>query len=462
MAAWSNAFEVKTAAGFAVAVAVAAIIAITSVYALRLVVRTTDVAIFDYSQEVIQAESTNALAESMIASSRGYLLSGQNAFLKKTQAKRTEFLAMLDKLPVLVRTEEGKRLVKQIAAAAREYLSAVDRVLLERQGTSLPSLSLLNSFEAELQPRREQLSIAIAQFVSHKQELLARARIASKQTSARAILLVVIIAGVAISLTIALAILLTRTLTKLYREAQIALRVREDVLAIVSHDLKNPLAAMLLNIKVLTKLIRDNSGVQEFKRPVALLQASVSRMSRLIADLLDASRLEAGQFPIGSNVHVAAAIVKDALATIEPMAAEKSVQIDADLRDTETQVMCDHERIVQVLSNLIGNALKFTPRGGKVVIRTFPMDNVVRFTVSDTGPGIPEDQLRSIFDRYKQARSQDRTKGSGLGLFIVRGILRAHGTDIDVKSTLGKGSTFEFTLPRVMQIQQSTDGKPCS
>lgn len=232
---------------------------------------------------------------------------------------------------------------------------------------------------------------------------------------------------------------------RLYSEAQQSAQAREEVLAIVSHDLRNPLNAITLS----TSLMRMSTALAgEDAEQLETIEVSAKRMKRLIDDLLDVTRLEGGkQLPI----EPAPVRVDDVLQELtnlfraQSSAAHVSLQVSDDTEGAE--VMADRHRLMQVLSNLVGNALKFTPAGGQIAIAASPEDQSIRFVVSDTGPGIPPENLAHIFTRYWQAARTERM-GAGLGLPIARGIVEAHGGQIRVSSELGKGTTFRFTIPR--------------
>ena len=138
-------------------------------------------------------------------------------------------------------------------------------------------------------------------------------------------------------------------------------------------------------------------------------------------------------------------MVAEVLETLEPLAVAKSLRLLSELAPG-LAIRCDHDRVIQLFSNLIGNAIKFTPEGGVITVRAVPEGEVVRFSVVDTGPGISADELPHVFDRYYQAQRKNRD-GIGLGLSIARGIVEAHGGRIWVEAEEGKGSTFSFTLP---------------
>jgi signal transduction histidine kinase len=169
-------------------------------------------------------------------------------------------------------------------------------------------------------------------------------------------------------------------------------------------------------------------------------------MSRLIQDLLDASRVQTGQLLLERVVTGPQSILMESLEMLQPLATHADVQLETDVESGLPAVRVDRQRLVQVLSNLVGNALKFTPAGGRILMAAHAHDGGVRFTVSDTGAGIPPEQLPLIFGRFWQARSDRR--GLGLGLSIAKGIVEAHGGSIWANSEVGVGSTFGFDVPQ--------------
>jgi len=224
------------------------------------------------------------------------------------------------------------------------------------------------------------------------------------------------------------------------------LQLRDDMVGIVSHDLRNPVAA----VKMLAGAIlrdADGAGTEEFKNNLKLISTAAEQMETLISDLLDVTRLEAGRLSVHPEPVSANALVTTALATLQPLAAEKGIKLVTALDENAGDVVADDARIHQVLSNLIGNALKFTPAGGTVKVSTTPDDGRVEFCVEDTGPGIPADQLPHIFKRYWQSRRTER-HGAGLGLPIAKGIVAAHEGTIHAESEPGKGTRLYFTLER--------------
>jgi PAS domain S-box-containing protein len=235
---------------------------------------------------------------------------------------------------------------------------------------------------------------------------------------------------------------------RLYGEAQESLRAREDLLAIVSHDLRNPLGVVLASSALLLKSSLPPEREQRARRQVEAIQRAGNRMNRLIRDLLDFASIQGGRLSISLRAQSAPDLVAEAIDLLQPLAGQKTLRVENELvgREPVLEVRCDHDRVIQVLSNVVGNAIKFTGEGGTIRVGAEPDGDVVRFFVSDDGPGISAAELPYVFDRYYQARRRNR-EGIGLGLSIAKGIVDAHGGRIWVESEPGRGSTFFFTLP---------------
>jgi signal transduction histidine kinase len=229
----------------------------------------------------------------------------------------------------------------------------------------------------------------------------------------------------------------------LYQAAQQATRARDNVLAVVAHDLRNPLNTVLMAAELLQDVANGHQQVEP--RHVEIISRAGQRMDRMIQDLLDVQRMEAGRLGIDPKPESVADIVGDTLEMLRPMAASSGVSLVKDVTEGLPLVRADAARVQQVLSNLIGNALKFTPRDGSVTISAELAGEEIRVAVIDTGAGIEPEQLPHIFGRFWQAMAGDR-RGIGLGLAIAKGIVEEHGGRIWVESVPRKGSTFYFTL----------------
>jgi signal transduction histidine kinase len=234
---------------------------------------------------------------------------------------------------------------------------------------------------------------------------------------------------------------------RLFLEAQRAVRTREEVLAVVSHDLKNPLGSISLSVQLLRRLLPEGEVGERMRNHTRTIERSVERMDRLIRDLLDMASLQANRLKLDLGRYAADDLVREGLVLLEPLAIQKRIELRTRLLRERSWVRCDRDRFFQVLTNLVGNALKFTPEDGSVTVAVEPQGDFVRFSVRDTGPGIPSEAMPHLFEPFWQAKGTAR-QGTGLGLTISRGIVEAHGGWLEVETEQGQGSTFAFTLPR--------------
>lgn len=232
---------------------------------------------------------------------------------------------------------------------------------------------------------------------------------------------------------------------QLFAEARNAVRARDDVLAVVSHDLGNPLAAIRLGTTLLLKGLGGDAGTAEARHQVENIRTSVIQMERLIQDLLEIKRIEAGYLTLERTRVRASSLLNDAMDALAPLIETRQLRLVNRGAPERAHVRADRERIAQVFSNLVGNAAKFTPPGGEIELSAEVDGSNVVFSVRDNGPGIPAEHLPHVFDRFWQARRTGR-HGVGLGLAIVKGIVDAHGGKTSVESELGAGSTFCFSL----------------
>ena len=232
---------------------------------------------------------------------------------------------------------------------------------------------------------------------------------------------------------------------RLYRTARQAIRARDEVLGIVAHDLRNPLSTIKLSAALLQDQLAQDGMQAQHKAIDAILRAS-RRADRLIQDLVDMTKLEARQLVLAPARVSAAQLVGEGIAGQRALAVRASVELRADLPQEDPIIWADGERLLQVLENLIGNALKFTPPGGRITLGVEPGEGEALFRVEDTGCGIPPEHLSRIFDRFWQAQQAD-SHGAGLGLTICKGIVEAHGGRIRAESTIGSGTTILFTIP---------------
>lgn len=227
--------------------------------------------------------------------------------------------------------------------------------------------------------------------------------------------------------------------------ARRATQLREQVLAIVSHDLRSPLAAMRLAATVLERTVGTDARA---RKPLDAIMRSTTRMEHLINDLLDLGTMQVGMLRIDAKPLELEWVLQEAVAAHTPIAAEKGIALALDSNLRDARVRGDFERLVQALTNLIGNAIKFCKTGDTITVRGEWHDDTVRVAVADGGPGIAEADMAHLFEQYWSANRHARN-GAGLGLYICKGIVEAHGGSIWVESTPGEGSTFTFELPKL-------------
>lgn len=231
--------------------------------------------------------------------------------------------------------------------------------------------------------------------------------------------------------------------------ADAALSSRDDFLGMVSHDLNNLLGGIILSASALEKRGRRSAAdTPEGKRVIAgadRILMYAARMKRLIADLVDVTSMTAGKLAVTTAPNDARALILEIVESFGLLAAENGVSLQGPPMDLALVVSCDRGRILQVLANVVGNAIKFTLDGGRVSLHAERWRDQVRFSVIDTGPGIPANLLEAVFERFWQAKGDQ--PGLGLGLNIAKAIVDAHHGTIWVESELGKGCAFHFAIP---------------
>jgi PAS domain S-box-containing protein len=239
---------------------------------------------------------------------------------------------------------------------------------------------------------------------------------------------------------------------RLYGAAQRATEAREEILRIVAHDLRNPLNIILMQAALLQG--GRPEGERRSRRPGDTIHRSALRMNRLIQNLLDVACIEAGQFSVERGLVTAEQVVLEVTEAQRALVTSAGLELKLDVAHDLPAISVDRERLLQVFENLIGNAVKFTPAGGRVTVGATQRDGAVLFWVENTGPIIPAEQLPHLFDRFWQARKGEH-RGVGLGLSIVKGIVEIHGGQVWAESTAGRGTTLYFTVPGVSGAEAS-------
>ncbi len=251
-----------------------------------------------------------------------------------------------------------------------------------------------------------------------------------------------------------------KRLEELREEAEVASRMKDEFLATVSHELRTPLNAIL----GWSSLLKDGSrNAQDTKRALATIERNAQAQAKLIDDILDVSRIIGGRMRLEMRPVVVSALVEAARDVVKPSAEAKGVHFEMEVAPDAGLILADADRLQQVLWNLLINAVKFTPKGGRVRLHVDRAEGAIRFVVSDTGAGIAAEHAPFIFDRFRQVDSSTTRKhgGLGLGLAIARHIVELHGGTIAVASPgLGRGATFTATLPA--RSAEAADGAPAA
>jgi signal transduction histidine kinase len=233
----------------------------------------------------------------------------------------------------------------------------------------------------------------------------------------------------------------------LHEQALRAARLRDDMVSVVSHDLRSPLSVISMVAAMLAEPGTEPPLSATRAKFVEMIRRSAEQMNQMVEDLLDVARIESGRLALQGRPLVPATVLAEAAQSLLPQADAAGIGLEVEAVDRLPEVWGDPDRLQRVFANLVGNALKFTPRGGRITLRAEPEGGAeVRFSVRDTGGGIPPEHLPYVFDRFWQASRSDRW-GLGLGLPIVKGIVEAQGGRVWVESEAGRGSAFFFTLP---------------
>lgn len=318
------------------------------------------------------------------------IATGQNELVREVSTER---------LRALARDEQHYRMLVQLGV--RSYIS----VPLRARGEVLGAITLMRVEASRRRQSPEDLVLA--------QELARRAALALDNA-------------------------------RLYRTAQEATHARDEMLDVVAHDLRNPLQSILVMGSALGRRLQAGTSPESMQKLVAGIETSVRRMSRLVEDLLAVKRLDRGRMSVQPSLERPEALVHEALGAARPLAERHELR--GEVGTGLPPVLADKDRVLQVFSNLLGNAFKFTPPGGTVEVGAALAGPHVCFWVRDTGQGIPAEQQPHVFERFWQG-SQHDARGMGLGLAICKGLVEAHGGRIWLESTPGEGSTFRFTLP---------------
>lgn len=400
---------------------------------------------FDVS--IALQETLTAMVDTETAS-RGYLLTRDGIYiesLERAERELHEKFADLRQLtrgsPVQLRRVDE---LERLSTARSRYTS--ETVDLVEAGHSDVAIDKMR--EGGGKRLMDQAREVASDMAAHENELL-RSHVAAMQRGYRLSTAVLVVAGVVLLGLAAILLTIDRDIRQrksLERSLKEAVHAREQMLAIVSHDLRNPLSIVTLGAKLIERCAGPEPSGEHLKKHANTIVREVERMDRLVADLLDMSKVEAGRsLPVELARRDGAELLSQSVQRLEPLARAKGLRLTMDAADGTYDLDCDAGRLQQVFSNLIGNAIKFTPERGSITARVSRSNGDVVFSVSDTGGGIPKADVSRLFDPYWQANTN--RSGAGLGLSIVKAIVEAHRGRVWVETDEGTGSSFHCALP---------------
>lgn len=403
-------------------------------------------------KEITLVERLRWNTELIVSSGRAYLLSGDPELLAEVQDAKVRFGENLRSLHEQPQSPVGRQLVGDAERAVGNF-TRVQQELLAARAASNDTALLVRRFDTELRPLSRELSDSLSRLVDHKETVLDGHYAQAKAERARLSLRLYALLGALVLVGLGVGWYFARVLGHTYRReeqalasARTALAARDELMGIVAHDLRNPLNAITMK----AALLRRGTDAEQMQKQAESIENVAMRMEYLIKTMLDVATMEAGRFSVSATRCRVDDLLREALEMFATLATSKQIRLDQEMKEPTLEIQADRERVLQVLSNLLGNALKFTPQGGHVTVEVAMQGEMVRFGVLDTGPGIARANVPRIFERFWKEETPGK-KGTGLGLFIAKGIVDAHGGRIWVESEVGHGSRFYFTLPMIAE-----------
>lgn len=404
-----------------------------------------------HAEELILAQKLHYEISMQFAAMPIYVLSGDEEILKSFENNRKDFTSVLAQLKARPNDQEETKLLDQIFLAEKKmHEEGLKGVSMNKSGASPEEVS--NYFNSQKPLRKEASLPALLQnLVNTKMRDFETAKKEDAILSRRIIFVLALASIVCITfagMISALFIKVIREKKKAEEKDAFISNARKEIVDTVSHDLKNPLSSIRLGLQYVEKKLLKTHCPEDFEvsKGLTIIFRSVDKMEKLICDLLDHTKLEAGKLVLEPVDCDLAKFTKELLEQFRPIAESKNIQITTELDDCGRTINCDQGRVEQVISNIVGNALKFTPSGGQIhIIMKYEGENVV-ISIHDNGYGMSNDQLEHVFDRYWQVKDT-ANQGTGLGLAIAKIVVETHHGKIWAESELGKGSTFHFSLP---------------
>jgi signal transduction histidine kinase len=401
------------------------------------------------TEAVRRVADLHLLAEQIVTAGRGYLLTAQPVYLERFRAANQGFASTLDETVTAPGSRREADLI-EIRHAWSRYVLAADAAVQRRAHEG--DEAVVPYFERVMSPARDSLEKSLQALQHDEREEVAAALARSGFQGREAALAVGFTTLIAFFVSLWLSGTTRHRLSEQFlaldaatARATAAVDARDELLAVVSHDLRNPVTAILMNTALALRKLSTGGPTVQLER----VHGAALRMRHLIEELLETARIDHAGLVLARQRCELAEVVTEVVEMLEPQASAKEVSLSAELPGGGCAAYVDRHRITRVLSNLCSNAVKFTPRGGQVKVRVErEADGTVRCAVSDTGPGVPPAELPRLFEKHWQAR-REGTEGLGLGLYIAKSLVEAHGGTLWAASPLGQGATFCFRLPPV-------------
>lgn len=398
--------------------------------------------------EITLVERLRWSGEVMVSAGRGYLITGDPALRTRLLRATSAFVRGDIALRAGTLTAASSALMPEVEQDIRNFIRAQEELVSARDRGNDPA-TLVLMFEKELLPLQRKLGESLDRLVQYQEAALddiyaqaaqERRRLANLMYGLLSLLVLVgLVATWHFARQIARAYGNERDALELARKA---LAARDEMFGIVAHDLRNPLGA----ISMKAALLRMGVDSTTARRHAESIEKVAMRMEYLIKSMLDVATMEAGQLSVAPEVWDLDELLREATELLAGLSASKEVRMEQTPKEARVSIKADRERVLQLLSNVLGNALKFTPSGSQVTIAVEQRHQDVCIAVSDMGPGIDAQHVPHVFDRFWKHETSGK-KGTGLGLFIAKCIVEAHGGRIWIDTAIGGGATFRFTLP---------------
>jgi signal transduction histidine kinase len=439
-------FSLQLAGGLILLVATLSVVSLVNLGRLAAIARHTEGAMADRVQALLLAERVRGAVDQLVSAARGNLLAQELGFAQRVRESQADVDRLLHQLAARLRSAERVSLVQQMREASSGYRTVLDAIFVRKaRGAGAPEISAM--FEQDLVPRQSQLSALLDELVRREEWRFEDEQRRRAEARSRALLGAMGTLAFGVLASSGLAAFLGRHLAQRYqreraavRQASDAMAAREELMTIVAHDLRSPLHAIGLRATMLLKGSVEDGA----RRQAEAISGIVSRTSQLLGSLLDAAMIDSGRLQLEKVRCEVGPLLDGVVGVHGGLAAAKRVELEVNVSQPDLTVSGDSRRIAQVLDNLVGNAIRFSPPEGRVHIAAEPEGAMVHFQVKDSGPGISAAQLPHVFERYWRAQRQTGT-GIGLGLYIARNVVEAHGGTIWAENQ--EGAVFHFTLP---------------